>query len=353
MKLSIWLSVVVTAVALSVGALDGQQQPATSEGQEAFRFKSGVDLINVTATVSDQNGRFVPGLRLEDFVVYEDDERVEVTHFSAERVPVSLGITLDASGSMAGEKMQAARSALNRFLGLLMDGQDEMFLYQFSNYPELMQAWANDREPFARALDRVTPNGGTAMYDAIVEAVPLIGTGQNRKKALLIISDGRDTSSGSSVMEAKSLIRESEALVYAVGIDCGGAPPRRGSTIFQPQRVPGPRPFPQPGGRLPWPQPLPRLPQPPDRGTWMRGCSDPVDVASLRDMTDDSGGRTEIVRDARDLEPATTGIADELSRQYYLGYPAAGKKDGRWHTIRVEVRNQAYRVRARRGYLAN
>ena len=85
----------------------------------------------------------------------------------------------------------------------------------------------------------------------------------------------------------------------------------------------------------------------------MRGCSDPVDVASLRDMTDDSGGRTEIVREARDLEPATASIADELSRQYYLGYPAAAKRDGKWHTIRVEVRNQTHRVRARRGYLAN
>jgi VWFA-related protein len=352
MKSSVRRSLVVIAIGFGVGTLRGQQ-PAT-EGQEAFRFKSGVDLINVSATVSDRSGRFVPGLRKEDFVVYEDDVPVEVTHFSAERVPVSLGITLDASGSMEGDKMRAARGALNRFLGMLMNGDDEMFLYQFSNVPELVQAWESNPQPFVRALDRVQPNGGTAMYDAIVEAVPLVATGHHRKKALLILSDGRDTSSSASVMEAKSLIRESEALVYAVGIDCGSEPVRRGPTIFQPaQRGPVPRPFPQPGGRVPWPTPVPRLPQPPDRGTWMRGCNDPVDIASLRDLTDDSGGRTEIIRDARDLEPATTGIADELSRQYYLGYPAAAKKDGRWHTIRVEVRNQAYRVRARRGYLAN
>jgi hypothetical protein len=78
-----------------------------------------------------------------------------------------------------------------------------------------------------------------------------------------------------------------------------------------------------------------------------------VNVVALRDMTDDSGGRTEIIRDARDLNPATAGIADELSKQYYLGYPAVGKKDGRWHSIRVEPRNPAYRVRARRGYVAS
>ena len=78
-----------------------------------------------------------------------------------------------------------------------------------------------------------------------------------------------------------------------------------------------------------------------------------MNVVALRDMTDDSGGRTEIIRDARDLNPSTASIADELSKQYYLGYPSAGKKDGRWHVIRVEVRNRNYRVRARRGYMAS
>jgi len=80
---------------------------------------------------------------------------------------------------------------------------------------------------------------------------------------------------------------------------------------------------------------------------------DRVNVVALRDMTDDSGGRTEIVRDPRDLNPATANIADELSKQYYLGYPSTGKKDGRWHSIRVELRNSNYRVRARRGYVAS
>ena len=82
------------------------------------------------------------------------------------------------------------------------------------------------------------------------------------------------------------------------------------------------------------------------------GGSDRVNVAALRDMTDDSGGRTEIIRSARDLDPATASIADELSKQYYMGYAAAGKKDGRWHAIRVEVRNGNYLVRARKGFVA-
>jgi hypothetical protein len=101
------------------------------------------------------------------------------------------------------------------------------------------------------------------------------------------------------------------------------------------------------------PPPPPRWPPPPQGRTWGQGCSDPVDRGALRDLTDDSGGRTEIVRDPRDLDAATAGIADELSRQYYLGYPSSGKKDGRWHSIRVEVRHQQYRIRARRGYIAS
>ena len=145
--------------------------------EPGFRFKSGVELINVTATVSDASGRFVPGLRKEDFLVYEDDQPVDVTHFSAERVPVSLGIVLDTSGSMAGEKIEAARSALDRFLFDLLDREDEIFLYRFSNDPMLLQGWTTDRQLLTRALGRMIANGGTAMYDAVAEALPLAQRG--------------------------------------------------------------------------------------------------------------------------------------------------------------------------------
>ena len=90
------------------------------------------------------------------------------------------------------------------------------------------------------------------------------------------------------------------------------------------------------------------------QGGWRAGYgSDRVNVVALRDLTDDSGGRTEVVREAHDLVPATTSIADELSKQYYLGYLSNGKKDGKWHSIKVEVRKGSYHVRARRGYVAS
>ncbi|MEW6321732.1 MAG: VWA domain-containing protein [Acidobacteriota bacterium] len=320
-------------------------------GQEGFRFKSGVELINVTATVTDQAGRFVPGLRQEDFRVFEDGSPVEVTHFSAERVPVSLGLVVDTSGSMAGDKWVAAREAIERFLDALPDPDDEFFLYGFSASPELIQDWTSDRRAVSARLRRVAPTGGTAMYDAVAEAVPIAQTGRNRKKAVVVISDGNDTNSHLDVSEIRQLVRESEVLVYAVGVDGQGEATVRVRPTPPVARPPIPTPFPVPGGgrRGPtWPPAPPQMPPPTSRG----GGSDRVNVVALREMTDDSGGRTEIVRSVRDLGRATAGIADELSRQYYLGYPSLGHRDGRWHTIRVEVDQSGVRVRARRGYVA-
>lgn len=323
--------------------LHGQKQSGEDEG---FRFRSGVELVNVTATVTDSRGRFVPGLRQEDFTIYEDGELQQVTHFSNERVPVSLGVVLDTSGSMAGDKIVSAQAALDRFLSDLLDPSDELFLFRFDSIPDLVEEWTTDRRRLSRSLDRLRVGGGTAMYDAVAEAVPYAETGTNRKKAVLLISDGNDTDSRTDLRDLKALIRETEVLVYAIGIDGQGEPTFGRPTPRMP--LPIPFPIPIPGRRGPLGIPLP----PSGGGSVGVRIGDRVNVAALRDITDDSGGRTETVRSARDLDPATASIADELSRQYYLGYPSSGKKDGRWHTIRVEVRDRALRVRARRGYIA-
>ena len=342
---------IVTAGA-QLGA--GQRQRPDGADPPTFRFRTGIALINVTATVTDTRGRFVPDLEKDDFLVYEDDALQQVTHFSSERVPVSLGIVLDTSGSMEGEKMLAARDALDRFLYDLLGPDDEVFLYRFSYQPHLVHDWTTDRDRLSRALGSIRPRGGTALYDAVADAVVLAEEGRHRKKAVVVISDGNDTNSETDVREVQRLIRETEVLVYAIGIDgpgrarFGGAPRR--VPVPRP-RSPAPLPFPIPGGgrgRTPAPVPAPW----PGGGTARTGGNDRVNVSALRDLTDDSGGRTEIIRDARDLDPATAGVADELSKQYYLGYPAPGHDDGRWHAIEVEVRNSRYRVRARRGYIA-
>ena len=345
-------------IAAAMLALAGTS-PFAQQKPDGFKFKSGVELINVTATVTDRSGRFYGQLRQEDFIVYEDNKQVEVTHFSSERTPVSLGIIVDTSGSMVGEKWSAAVSSIDRFFRMMNDELDEFFLYRFSANADLVADWTTDRDRLANALRRIHPNGGTAMYDAAAEAVPMAHSGQNRKKAVVIISDGNDTSSRVGVSEVKQVVRETEVLVYAVGIDGQGQPTFQRPT--PPIRQPQPRlpiPFPFPGGRggtgrIPMPGNYPPAGGGGRGGTYsVGGADDRVNVMALREMTDDSGGRTEIVRDARDLDPAVASIADELSQQYYLGYPSPGYRDGRWHTIRVEVRDPSLRVRARKGYVA-
>jgi VWFA-related protein len=351
-------------VLLSAQTQGGQPQ----SDPQSFKFRTGIELINVNATVTDQSGRFVPGLNKDDFRVYDDELLQTVTHFNSERVPVSLGIVLDTSGSMDGDKIVSARQALDRFLYQLTDPNDEVFLYRFDNAPELVEGWTRDKRRVSESLGRIQPRGSTALYDAVVDAVRLAQQGHNRKKAVVILSDGNDTSSRTDVFAVKQLIRETEVLVYAIGIDSAASiqyirnrwPQRGGPPAGQPPR-PTPFPFPMPGGRRPPSSPPPPVPQPPPPGPGTGGSSrwrgggnsdDRVNVAALRDITDDSGGRTEIVRWTRDLDPAVSGIADELSKQYYLGYAASGARDGRWHSIRVEVRQPSYHVRARRGYVA-
>jgi VWFA-related protein len=321
---------------------------AGAQSQEGFRFRSGVDLVNVTATVTDEDGRFVSGLRREDFSVYEDGKLQDVSHFSNDRVPVSLGIVLDTSGSMSPDKMSAARSAIDRLIFDLLGKEDELFLVEFATRATLRQDWTTDRRLISNAVREANATGGTAIYDAVATAIPTAQAGTHRKKALLVISDGNDTNSSTAVGSLRQQIRESDVLVYALGIDGSG---RRSSNVVRPPvQFPVPIPLPFPGGR----RPRPGLPPIGGGGTgWPSAPGDRVNADALRQITDDTGGRTEIVRGSEGLGPATARIADELSKQYYLGYSSSVERDGQWHSIRVAVRDRRLTVRARRGYVAS
>ena len=164
-----------------------------------------------------------------------------------------------------------------------------------------------------------------------------------------MISDGNDTSSDISPGLLRTRIRESDVLVYALGVD-GTIPVDTGYT--RPPPFPTPRPFPWPGaGRGT------RRGQPPiifGGGRPPRVTpGERVNGDALRLLTDDTGGRTEIVRGFNGLDGATARLASELSMQYYLGFSSTEPKDGRWHSIRVDVRDRKFVVRARRGYVAS
>lgn len=345
------MRVLSAAAALLLAFAPAQERPQ----EQGFSFRSNVNLINVTVTVTDSNGRFVNGLTKDDFDIYEDGVLQQTSHFDAERVPVSLGLAVDTSGSMVGDKWEAAQAALGRFLNDLLGAQDEVFLYRFSERPELVQPWTSDRRDAGRRLAGVQPRGGTAMYDAVATAIPMAQRGTKRKKALVVISDGNDTSSQMRVTELTRLIQESEVLVYAIGIDASGSGPsasyRSGSPAQKVNGPPVPAPFPGRKVTTPPPSPPPTTTRSvPSRGS---GSGDRVNVDALRAMTDDSGGRTEMIYSAQDLDPATAGIASELSQQYFLGYSSSAPKDGKWHTIEVRLKKGSYLVRARRGFISS
>lgn len=299
----------------------------SASAQEAV-FKAGVAIVDVAATVTDGDGRFISGLTRDDFIVYEDGKRQEISSFSSERVPVSLAMLLDVSASMNEEQLATARLAINHFVFDLLDKEDELLLMEFAGRDRILQNWTLDREMFSRALARAKtvpldpivgeqPDGtlspqsvGTAIYDAVAASLGLAASGVHRKKAVLVLSDGDDTSSRLTVTQAQEAIRASEVMVYALGVDGGG------SASF---------------GSLPA----------------------SVNTGALKKLTDDTGGRTEVVKGFRNLDKATARLADEFNKQYVLGYAASSKRDGRWHTIRVEVRKRGAKVRARAGYVAS
>jgi Ca-activated chloride channel family protein len=269
------------------------------------RFRARVDTIQVTVTVSDANGRLITDLTKDDFEISEDGVRQEVTQFTAERVPVSLGVVLDGSDSMRGERIVDARAAFDRFVGELLQSDDEAFVATFNHAPKMIADWKQPPSALAHVLDGVRPWGGTAIYDALVALAPVLDHRANTRAALVVISDGADTASDRTLVQAREKIRRTDAFVYAIAIDAADAP-----------------------------------------------ISTRVNADALREITGPSGGYTELVREPADLAPATERIANELNHQYTLGYSASRPADDTWRNIRVRVHNREYLTRSRRGYFA-
>jgi Ca-activated chloride channel family protein len=290
-------------VALPVVALALPGAP--SQLRDPNAFKSGIDVTGVTVTVRDADGKLVTGLTRDDFEVFEDGDPQAITQFTRERVPVSVGVLLDMSDSMFGRPMQDAREAVNGFLFEQLDAQDEFFILAFNHRPHVMTTWTHTAEVVRQALESLKPTGGTAVYDATLEALPLIARRNRERGALLIVSDGADTASTAGLKEVRFGMRRSQAFVYAIAID---AP--------------------------------------------TRAINRSVNPSTLREITDESGGRTEVVQSSAEIAAASARIADELNHQYVLGYTPPHGADGKFHSIRVRARGSEYRIRARKGYVA-
>ena len=186
-----------------------------SQAQTPPVFTGGVDLIKVAVTVTDRGFRFVPGLRQEDFVLYDDLKPQQIATFSSERAPVSLGALFDASRSMTASKMASARAALTTFFNLL-GPDDELFVAQFCEAMRLLPGWTTDRALLQQAMLKLRGGAFTALFDSMNEAMRVAASGKHPRKALLLITDGDDTFSISSAREVRSALRGYDVMVYTL-----------------------------------------------------------------------------------------------------------------------------------------
>jgi VWFA-related protein len=269
-------------------------------------LRSSVELTVVTATVRDAEGRLAKGLPREAFEIYEDGAPVAVAQFTHERVPLGLGLLLDVSDSMFGRKIRDAQDAVERFLLKMLAPTDAFFVMAFNHEARLLFGWKESPDRVHDALARLKPTGSTAIYDAISAAMPFIDNRPRERAAIVLISDGEDSASEISLHDLRPALLRSDAFVYAIAIDS-----RDNQAI-----------------------------------------ANRLNIGALNDITNQSGGRTEVVRSSADLDTATTNIAEELNSQYVLGYSSPNPGDGRYHSIRVRVKHEGYRVRARNGYVA-
>ena len=308
---------------------------STALQQETLRVD--VRLVNLVATVTDPDGRYVEGLGADDFIVEDDGVEQEIVHFTQGRnIPVSLGIVLDTSGSMQS-RMRTALAAIERFIGTLHE-DDDVFIMTFSGGVTLIQDLTSDREELSRSLNRVRAVGGTALYDALSESLDKVYEGRHDKRAVLLLTDGADTSSDLEFNETLEAVRKSELLLYPLGID--------------------PTRFADPAEHVTFEWPLSPIPGARGLPRSVGGDEEPVDMDVLRSFARASGGKAYLVAStwtggsATEIDVVLDEVSAELRSQYTLGYYPTTPADGRRHELRVRTRTGNYQVRARTGYFA-
>ena len=289
-----------------------------------LRVKGDVLLVNVVATVVDGKGRTVPNLTSDDFIIEEDGQPQAIQHLlpSAD-LPVSIGVVIDASLSMQS-KIRTAQRAVDRFLSMI-HGDDEIFLMTFALRPSVIADFTTDRTKLTNALlAGVNLSGGTGLYDSLLLALQKVQQGRYDKKAILLVTDGEDTTSATRFDKALQYVRESYMLVYSIGI--------RGAPEFDLAA---------------------------DRTAITAGASSrnttTVDMKVLNQFGEASGGRAWEIAEAsfgRNMDAVLDTLAAELRSQYSIGYyPTRPKKDGKWHTVRIRMKNPDYTARGRKEYL--
>jgi Ca-activated chloride channel homolog len=301
----LFLASVLPALALPAVAAD--------QAGRASQFQIDSTLVLINVAVTDAKGRFVPGLSKDNFRIMEDRSELELRTFSIEEVPLSIGLVLDFSGSMAG-KLDRLREAVTRFVEI-SNPADEFCVIEFRDRPELVLGLGSSPEEIAHRLDLAEPKGQTALIDAIALGVQEMKKAHRARKALLVVTDGEDNRSRLRERQLEDIVRESDVQIYAIGIG-------RWIPTFMD------------GGSL-----LPRA------------------DALLEEITSQGGGHMYSVDRLTDLAAVAENIGEQLRHQYLLGYtPPSPRRDGKYHSVRVKLIKPPGQSRLsaywRRGYYA-
>jgi Ca-activated chloride channel family protein len=244
----------------------------------------------VPVTITDPLNRLVTGLDRENFNLFEGKDQQEIKTFSSEDAPVSIGVIFDVSNSMSS-KIERAREAVIEFFKTA-NPQDEFFMIAFSDKPEEIADFTSSVDEIQNRLLYTVPRGRTALLDAIYLGVTKMRQAKYPKKALLIISDGGDNHSRYTENEIKSMVKEADILIYAIGI----------------------------------------------YDHYFATDEEKLGPALLSDVTELTGGRAFTIDNPNDLADVSTKIGIELRNQYVIGYrPKNPVRDGKWRKIRVKL----------------
>ena len=298
-----WSAVLLVAIASVIPA-----QNSREETEKIHTLRMGVDLVLVDATVTESKHESpVRDLKLENFQIIEDKIIQDISSYSTEDVPVSVGVIFDISGSMKDKLKNAIKAAQTFFRS--GTAEDEYFLIEFSSRPQIAADFTSDISKLQIGFLNVKTKGSTALYDAVYLGLTKLKQSSNPKKALLLITDGEDNHSRYSFRNLRDYVREQDVKLYAIGM----LDPKTGN------------------GRL-----------------------------ALRQLTELTGGRAYFPFSSYDISEICKKIAAELKNQYVLGYRSTNTAhDGEWRKIKVKLVGSRDRpdvhglkVRARKGYFA-
>jgi Ca-activated chloride channel homolog len=283
---------------------------AQSDPQAATSFRADTTLVLVPVSVTDPSNRYVLGLEKQDFHLFEDDVPQNITHFSSEDAPLSIGLLVDTSGSM-GFKLDTSRRAVVEFLKTL-NTSDEAFLVEFSDEADLAISLTSDSAAIENKLTSITSGGLTALLDAVHTGLQEMKRAKNPRKALLIISDGGDNNSRYTATQIADLVREADVQIFAMG-------------VFEPVL---------------------------SFGLTTAEMSGPKLLSAIADQT---GGRALAATNLRELPGIAERIGIELRNQYVLAYSPSNKtRDGKYRKVQVKVDQPkalpALKARWRLGY---